>query len=69
MLKFILFIIFISFVIRLVLRLLWGKVFSFRKSEFDRKKTQQSFTSGESADEADFEVIESHIHDDKRDIV
>jgi len=72
MLKFILLVIIFSLVMRLVMRLLVrllrGKVFSFNKT-FDRAgKSPASSFSGEQLDEADFEVIESHLNDKERDV-
>ncbi|GEM_PF-267954 len=71
MLKFILLVIVFSLVMRLVmrllLRLLRGEVFSFYKN-FDRTgNSPASFSSGEQLEEADFEVIESHLNDKERD--
>jgi hypothetical protein len=73
MLKFILFVIVFSLVMRLVMRfvvrLLRGKVFSFNKSGFDyTSNSPASFSSGEQLEEADFEVIESHLNDKERDV-
>ncbi len=72
MLKFILLVIIFSLVMRLLmrllLRLLRGKVFSFDKT-FDRTgKSPASCSSGEQLDEADYEVIESHLSDKERDV-
>ena len=72
MLKFILLVIVFSLVMRLVmrllLRLLRGEVFSFYK-KFDRTgNSPASFSSGEQLEEADFEVIESHLNDKERDV-
>ena len=73
MLKFFLLVILFSMVIRLVMRLvvrfLRGKVFSFNKSGFDyTSNSPASFSSGEQLEEADFEVIESHLNDKERDV-
>ena len=73
MLKFILLVIVFSLVMRLVMRLvarlLRGKVFSFYKT-FDRTgDPPTSFSSGERLEEADFEVIESHINNKESDVV
>ena len=72
MLKFLLLVIVFSLVMRLVMRLvarlLRGKVFSFYKT-FDRTgNSPASFSSGEQLEEADFEVIESHLNDKERDV-
>ncbi|MFZ4525909.1 MAG: hypothetical protein ACOYOE_10260 [Chlorobium sp.] len=73
MLKFILLVIVFSlvmrFAMRIVARLLRGKIFSFYKSGFDRAgNSPPSFSSGEQLEEADFEVIESHLNDKERDV-
>ncbi len=74
MLKFILLVIVFFLVMRLVMRivvrLLRGKVFSLYKSGVDRTgNSPASFSSGEQLEEADFEVIESHLNDKERDVI
>ncbi len=72
MLKFILLVIVFSLVMRLVMRLvarlLRGEVFSFYKRRFGRTGSPASFSSGEQLEEADFEVIESHLNDKESDV-
>ncbi len=69
MLKFILLVLVLFLVMRLVLRLMRGLLF-FNKRTFDRTgSSSSSFSSGEHVEEADFEVIESHLNDDKRDVI
>jgi len=70
MLKFILFalVLFlgIRLAIRLVVRLLRGGIFFINRRVFDNTGTSSvSRSAGDHLDEADYEVIESHLNDNK----
>jgi len=71
MLKFILFIIIlflgIRLAIRLVLRLLRGGIFLMNRRRYDQAGASSAQRSaGEPLDEADYEVIESHLNENKK---
>ncbi len=73
MLKFILLVIFIflatRMVIRVVVRLLRGGIFFFRRNGVSSKGSSPStFSSRDHLDEADYEVIESHLSDKAQDV-
>ena len=67
MLKFILLLIVAFLVIRLVVRMLQGVFFSSGKEDSRRSGIPpSSFSSGQLIEEADYEVIESHLIDKER---
>ena len=69
MLKFILFVIVLFLLMRLALRLLGGGLFFFNKKSTNHSRNSSSpFSSGEHVEEADFEVIESHLSQHKDDV-
>jgi hypothetical protein len=70
MLKFILLVIVFFLVIRTLVRMLRGGLFFIRKSGSGHgENTPTSFSSGRHIEEADYEVLESHINDKEQDAV
>ncbi len=70
MLKFILLFIFFFLVIRTVVRVLRRGLFVLRRGgPGPAGRSGESFSSGGNVEEADYEVLESHINDKKQEVI
>jgi len=69
MLKYIFLFIFFFWLIRTVVRVLRRGVFFIRRGRCDRGEiSRDSFSSGQHVEEADYEVLESHINHKKQEV-